>query len=468
MGLFLASMFVCPVAADSSPPASPEQVKALSDQIAGLQAQQQAAEKDLAEWEEIQAKAQALLQAAEAKLDRLNNPNAADNIQTGVEFLKGKAKGKSNVDAAVDAAGDDQYQRLIMLPSQIRNYRAMVKSAAEEVAKLRGPIADRAKQIAKLQGQLASLRNPPKADPTANPPTPPPTGAADSTTSSPPGRSLVMLGINCPKSVRVEETVSCTAIGVWEDTLRDGVLPRGENLTNSGQWSIGPVFKAPSQPGPVTVSLTVANLTDSTTVMVEPKYKLADDPNLSKPGSGPRDSPPDQVGKDVDLIPQHKDSAQGKSGQRQGDGYQGGGAGGLVGKFPIPSLTSPMLPPPRKPETDSQGLAPQGGTSGGRSGAGHGTGGSTPAPPAAGGTTAQTQPATGTASAKSPIACPALCQKYCLGGIGVEAFTVWRSGPKPADLPQKCTSHCSQHFSGVTATEGDTVGGINQCIRGFK
>jgi len=55
-----------------------------------------------------------------------------------------------------------------------------------------------------------------------------------------------------------------------------------------------------------------------------------------------------------------------------------------------------------------------------------------------------------------------------MGGMGVEAFTVWRSGSKPADLPQKCTSHCSQHFSGVTATEGDTVGGINQCIRGFK
>jgi len=91
---------------------------------------------------------------------------------------------------------------------------------------------------------------------------------------------------------------------------------------------------------------------------------------------------------------------------------------------------------------------------------GGGTPGAATNPPA--------QPATGTASAKSPIACPALCQQYCMGGMGVEAFTVWRSGPKPADLPQKCTSHCSQHFSGVTATEGDTVGGINQCIRGFK
>lgn len=96
------------------------------------------------------------------------------------------------------------------------------------------------------------------------------------------------------------------------------------------------------------------------------------------------------------------------------------------------------------------------------------TSGTATTPPPAGGPTAQTQPATGTAAAQSPIACPALCQQYCLGSMGVEAFTVWRSGPKPADLPQKCTSHCAQHFSGVTATEGNTVGGINQCLRGFN
>ena len=91
-------------------------------------------------------------------------------------------------------------------------------------------------------------------------------------------------------------------------------------------------------------------------------------------------------------------------------------------------------------------------------------------PPAAAsgaGTTAQTQPATGSASAR-PIACTAICQPYCMGGMTFEAFTVWRSGPKPADLSQRCTSHCSKSFSGVTTTEGDTIGGINQCIRGMK
>ncbi len=372
IGLFLAWVFACPASADSPPPpASPEQLEALSNQIAGLQAQQQAAEKDLAEWEEIQAKAQALLQAAEARLDRLNNPNAADNIQTGVDFLKGKVKGKSNVDAAVDAAGDDQYQKLIMLPSQIRNYRAMVKSATEEIAKLRGPIADRAKQIAKLEAKLANLLNPPKAGPDSNPPTPPPADPkAGPDPASPPGRTLIMLGVNCPNRVIVEETVTCSAIGVWSDTLRDGVLPRGEDLTNSGQWSIGPTFKAPSMPGSVTVSLTVANLSDSSTVIVEPKYTLRDDPNLSKPVSGPPDvAPADQAGKDVDLIPGKKDSAQDKSGQPQG-GYQGGGAGGLVGKIPIPSVVSPMLPLPQKPGPDWRGLPPEGGTRGSGSGGG--------------------------------------------------------------------------------------------------
>lgn len=151
----------------------------------------------------------------------------------------------------------------------------------------------------------------------------------------PAGRTLVALHVDCPKKVAIGATVKCVARGVWSDNLW-----KGEDLTGSPGWNVGPTFVA-STPGPVAVNLSYAGFSDTATVLVVEPAPAKTDKNVAGPTT-PRDP----------TVP----GGEGPDPSGPGDPPTSGGLGG--GGQPIPpGYTSPTgAPLPPGTTTAQQGV----------------------------------------------------------------------------------------------------------------
>jgi hypothetical protein len=155
LAAFHLSILVGPSFSDAADqPASPGQLQALSNQIAGLRAQRQAAEKDLAEWQALRPLAQKKLAADQAKLQGLLNPVSL-GVQAGIDTLKGVDKTATTGDIGL---------KVLDAKNDIDNDNKILRAISDNEAQLLQKIAGLDGQIEQLQATLNYSKDPLAAD----------------------------------------------------------------------------------------------------------------------------------------------------------------------------------------------------------------------------------------------------------------------------------------------------------------
>lgn len=135
-------------------PASPEQLQALSNQIAKKQAERQTAEKDLAEWQALRLGFQKKLAADQAKLQGLLNP-VSIGVEAGIDKLKGVDKTATTGDIGL---------KILDAKNDIDNDNKVLRAIPDNEAPILQKIAGLDGEIEQLQATLNYSKDPLAAD----------------------------------------------------------------------------------------------------------------------------------------------------------------------------------------------------------------------------------------------------------------------------------------------------------------